>query len=854
VQGETLVRWLTVLIGTGFVWVSAIPVLSQTAAPLSEKPHAETPNTKEAPILDQIELRGLRRIAPAAVTAQLSLHPGDRFDTAKLQKDLRTLARLGWFASIRVEAISQTPFGSQQVVHQERLALVFCFQEEPILSRVDYSGSRLLSPKQIEKLLKEKKLAPGLGKPTNEAALQRIALALRSTLNELGHPEASIEVRRQMEENDTLAVRFEITDGPHLPVRLVRFEGDPRVSEKVLRAQMQNVAPWKPFASLRSKNAYSREAFEEDRQRILKYFVDHGYPEARVGNAQVEKSAERSRKWLPYPRRAIQTGLFLSIPVQAGPFYRFESVDPSVALQQAIEKQAGKPLLLPVSEQGRAFSQQEVDKLRRFYSAHLSSKDSKSMDASFPAVVANSLFDPDKHSVRLKLNLSDSPPYVVHHIEFQGLHKFNDRFVRRRILLREGYPLDERALEAGLTKLARTGYFKPIRKENIHIQLDDIRHTADVSIHLEEIGQQRASLVGGRAQFGSTLGLAYTVFDLFSREELLTAKSEGGPESLQMLLGIAKEGIFGTRGSLAFSIFDNVIRPRFAHGVQGPFTTSRSEGINVPWTYPLTNSDSIGVNYTLSRTATDEPLGTVPGTTGLPPIDLRTHISSRWLGAAWAHDAGNERVLFANSASGGLLGGDENMVRSSGEAARIFRDPLFAPANAWAFRTTFSAAGSYRGDAPFYSRFFSGDEFVRGLRTGDLGPVAMTQRILPSGAAVPSPSFAGANLITAANAEYRIPLRTGVEAAGFFDLGSGWLLPNWLGPTKPTLLCATNGVLHGSTGVQFQWTIPGVQVPFRSYYALNVLRLDRVIPLSAKSVLHAHNRFGAFGWGLGSLF
>src|SRR5205823_5421093 len=354
--------------------------------------------------------------------------------------------------------------------------------------------------------------------------------------------------------------------------------------------------------------------------------------------------------------------------------------------------------------------------------------------------------------------------------------------VRRRIPLGEGYPLDEHALEVGLTRLARTGYFKPIRRENIQIQLDDGRHTADISIRLEEIGQQRVTFDGGRAQFGSTFGLAYTVFDLLDHEELLTAKLEGGPESLQLLLGIAKEGIFGTRGSLAFSIFDNVIRPRFRHGVQGPFLHSRSEGISVPWTYALSNSDSFGVNYTLSRTLSEQTFSTPASSTSLPPIDLRSHTSRRSLGTAWVHDSGSEHLLFSDSASGSFLGGNENMVHASGETAYIFRDPLFASTNAWAFRTALSAAGSYRGAAPLYSRFFDGDEFVRGLRDGELGPVAMTERTTPSGVIVFSPSYAGANLITAANAEYRIPLRNGVEAAGFFDLGSGWLLPNWLGP------------------------------------------------------------------------
>jgi outer membrane protein assembly factor BamA len=193
------------------------------------------------------------------------------------------------------------------------------------------------------------------------------------------------------------------------------------------------------------------------------------------------------------------------------------------------------------------------------------------------------------------------------------------------------------------------------------------------------------------------------------------------------------------------------------------------------------------------------------------------------------------------------------MIRSSGECGRIVRDPVFA-SNAWAFRTNFTGAGSYRGDMPLYARFFSGDEFVRGLRNGELGPDALIPRTTASGTTLNSVSPAGANLVTAANAEYRVRLGGEAETAGFFDLGSGWLLPNWLGPSKPLLLSSTNGVLRGSTGIEFRWTVPGVQVPVRAYYAFNVLRLNRAIRLSDKSIFFAHNRFSAFGWGLGSLF
>lgn len=845
-------RWWLALIGAGLVPANAAPVLSQTSVKAMQG-FDKTHNSEEVAIVDGIEFLGLHHVPSAAVKAQLSLLPGDHLGATKLEHDVRTLARLSWFSAIRVEEIPRTQSNPQELDEEKRVALTFYFSEEPILSHVEYSGSSLLSTNQIGKLLAEKKLAPGLGKPADATALQRMALAIRSALNELAHPDASVQVLRQTQANGTVYVRFEIADGPHLPVRQVRFEGGTGVSEKLLRGQMQAIAPWKPLASLRSKDAYTQPAFEEDRLRLLTYYQDHGYPEARIGNAGVSKIGEPSRRRFPFPRHATKTGLLLVIPIQAGPFYRLSAVEPGEAFGQALGKHHGKPLPVPAPGPDHAFSQHEVDKLRRYYSAHLLSRKTKSNASSLQPVDANPIFDSVEHSVRLKLNFSDSPPYVVRRIEFEGLHKFNDRFVRRRIPLREGSPLDEHALEIGITKLARTGYFKPMRKENIHVQLDDNRHTADITIHLEEIGQQRVTLDGGRAQFGSTLGLAYTLFDLFSHEELLSARLEGGPESLQLLLNIGKDGIFGTRSSLAFSIFNNMIRPRFVHGVQGPFTTSRTEGISIPWIYSLTNSDSLGINYTLSRTAADQAFGATDSTTG-SPTDLCTHTSTRSMGTSWAHDTRNQRVFFSNSVSGGLLGGDENMLRSSGEGARIFRDPLFSPANSWAFRTTFTAAGSYHGDMPFYSRFFSGDEYVRGLRTGELGPLAMTEHLTPSGAMVASPSYAGANLITAVNAEYRIPLHNGVAASGFFDLGSGRLLPNWLGPAKPNLLNATNGILHGSTGVQLQWTIPGVQVPFRFYYAVNVLRIDRWIPLSEKSLLHAHNRFGVFGWGLGSLF
>jgi len=46
--------------------------------------------------------------------------------------------------------------------NESHVGFIFHFEERPFLSKVEYSGSRLLSQKQIEKMRQDKKLTPRL--------------------------------------------------------------------------------------------------------------------------------------------------------------------------------------------------------------------------------------------------------------------------------------------------------------------------------------------------------------------------------------------------------------------------------------------------------------------------------------------------------------------------------------------------------------------------------------------------------------------------------------------------------------------------------------------------------------------
>jgi outer membrane protein insertion porin family len=494
------------------------------------------------PIVDDIAFAGLRRIAPQTVKTYMVCRAGEKLDGALVDRDVHALARLGWFETIRVERAAVPDMSEEDGDSPDRVRLIFYLEERPFLTKVEYSGSRLLSRQQIDKLLTEEKLAPKLGEPEDRAILHHAARAIESALADLGHPDARVRIREAELPNATVVVRFEIGDGPHRPAGRVIFEGHPEVSGKLLRRQMRRTAPNAFFAKLRGLDSYTPAGFEEDRERLLAYYQNHGFPEARVGTARISAFEENSLRWLPQPRRRITTRLEIAIPVEAGALYRIASVETSDALAQAAGSSGKRKVVLPDMEPGQPYSARGVENLRRAWQLQVRPRSRRSDVAAFRDVEAIRTLDAARHTARVQLDLSPTPPYLLRRLEFLGNRRFPDRYFRSRIPLKEGTPLDDRALEAGLARLARTGYFKPIKKEDVRVKTDELTRAADVSIRVEELGEQRASLVGGRGQFGSTLGVAYTVFNLLDRNELLASRIEGGPESLELAVSFAKEG------------------------------------------------------------------------------------------------------------------------------------------------------------------------------------------------------------------------------------------------------------------------------------------------------------------------
>jgi outer membrane protein assembly factor BamA len=128
-------------------------------------------------------------------------------------------------------------------------------------------------------------------------------VAIQSELAAMGYPEARVlSVQEKMPGRRVIA-EFQIRDGPHLPVVGLSFTGHPEISDRVLRKQMREIAPDAWLSGFRNKNVFTVEKGEEDRVSLLAYLQNHGFPQARVGTAQVTLVDSFSGRSLPWFRR-----------------------------------------------------------------------------------------------------------------------------------------------------------------------------------------------------------------------------------------------------------------------------------------------------------------------------------------------------------------------------------------------------------------------------------------------------------------------------------------------------------------------------------------------------------------------
>jgi outer membrane protein insertion porin family len=123
--------------------VSLAAVLLASGFPVASHASAQT-----GQIIEDIDVKGNRRIPKETIMAKVFTHRGDIYEESSLQRDLRSVWSTGYFEDVRVER-EESPKGWR---------IYFYVREKPTIRSIDYKGLSSISQSDVLERFKKAKL------------------------------------------------------------------------------------------------------------------------------------------------------------------------------------------------------------------------------------------------------------------------------------------------------------------------------------------------------------------------------------------------------------------------------------------------------------------------------------------------------------------------------------------------------------------------------------------------------------------------------------------------------------------------------------------------------------------------
>ncbi|MGE5359947.1 MAG: outer membrane protein assembly factor [Bacteroidales bacterium] len=751
--------------------------------------------------------------------------------------------------------------------------VVYNMEERQRVKIVDYEGNKHVETTKIDEKLKEENAAIRLDSFLDQSSVQKVRGIVKDMLGEKGYEFANVTPVVTPIEGGTKTVHltFKVDEGPKVRIREVEFVGNKAIGSGALRKQMKNNKAQSFLSFVTSRGTYQKAKYEEDADKVLEYYRDHGYIAARIGEPELkylEDSSDRST-------RCIQ----LRIPVNEGQRYLVSEVtfDGNKVVKSEFLRSLFK------LKNGDWYSEKVVrkgfEKAREVYGTvgyweftgypdlkpegeeETQPPGGDGQAAAPPVKPATPRTGPPKVAVILRMQ--EGKQYFVNRITFQGNTTTRDNVVRRELRLVEGGVFNTEALKFSIKRINQLGYFKNLEGgKDLDVQkTPGSENKVDVTLKVEEQNRNQITFGAGVSQYEGFFGqLGFQTSNFMGRGETFNVSLQAGSRAQLYQVGFTEPFLFDR--NLTGGI--NIYRRRYEYLYQ--FTES-STGGDLTFGVPVGPFSRMFVNYGLQQSKVTDvnPAYLTPGFIASNPILAETLLVSgggtRTVSKVTPSYVYNsiDNPIFPNSgrrltASIDLagLGGNTNFYKPVAEA--VLYKPIGGSPNSPArttlgFRAQVQYLSPFHGAfdlLPIYERLVLGGEYsVRGFDIRSIGPKANNSYLV-----------VGGNKSLLFNAEYQITIAGPVRLIMFADAGQvqdvgvpfrfkdpitrvvdpnapalvdpfvppGTLVDPNVPSTTYTETIGWTGAFKTSVGAEIRFFMPVLNVPFRLIMAYNPSR------------------------------
>jgi outer membrane protein insertion porin family len=801
---------------------------------------------QQSQTIDQIRVIGNRRIPKETILARLFTHVGDTYDPISIERDFNSLWNTGYFENLRIEREDT----------EKGIILNVFVTEKPTIREINYPGLSSVSQSDLLDRFKKEKVGLSQEGQYDPTKVKHAEAVIREVLAEHGHQFATIKTVVKTIPPASVQVNFNIKEGPTVKVGKIQFTGNEHVSGRVLRRAMVNLRPVGIpysliFEDLFAKT-YDSSKLEEDSERVRQAYRDRGYYAAAVEEPKTQIRDQGGLNWFTFrPNKGKRIDILM--PIEEGARYRLGTItfsgNKAITNEKALRAQ---------------FNIKDGD----WFNATVISKGLDNLKKAYGQLgfinfgaIPKPVFDEQKKTVSLQVDIDEGKQFYVSRIEFQGNTITRDRVIRRELMLDEGQVYNSQAWEYSLLRLNQLEYFEPLKvDQDTEAHQDPDAGTVDLLLKVKEKGKNSIGLNGGVSGLsGAFLGINYQTNNFLGLGETLSVQGNLGNVSRQFLFGFTEPYFHNRPLNMGFQIFSQKQDYNAAKNYQA--TTGQavnltaaqqaltqnynqaSTGFNWSVSYPLKRHafQRVGFTYSLTKssitafsTASQTFFQTISFRSGIQGSNALSGIINSEASFTYIYNTVNNPLRprtgkeFTGAFQFSGIGGNLRYI-SPFFAYKSFRSMHYLTANPngrniLGLRAQIGYIQGFGGDvAPPNQRFYAGGENelrgfdVRGATPYGYVPNRVNVQLTnPDGSCVPRdpnnpqlnqciqvpiPVYGiasiGGDTQLTTNAEYRIPIAGPVMVSLFDDFGLDMVLNKGQLKQSPEGFASLEAPLYG---------------------------------------------------------
>ena len=492
------------------VLVIALVVASSAFAQTpTEDPVPEPPQDPNAPMTDQPQPTAPSMFAPQTYTlGEIRVEGAESpavhdfvLSTSGLSEGQQITMPGGDEISQAIRSLYEARLFSDVEIHQENASgstvdLVIRVEPEPRLGSFQIEG---VSGSDADDIRDE---APLLAEsPVRPSDIERTEKIIINHFRDDGYVNAEVDVERVERPDGRVDVVFDVDTGDRVPVGTIRFHGNEVFSDGDLRGAMDETRErrWWRFWS---RETFHDDKFREDLRRVVDYYNEHGYYDARIERDSVSM--------------ASNDRLQVDVWVREGDLYHVRSIDwdgntvfPDRVLTETLGLEEGEPYNGKKLEENLMGNPEGTD-ISGLY-----------MDQGYMQFQAEpTITVADGDSLDITFDVREGEVYDFGDIQIAGNDKTKEHVIRRELYTVPGETFSRSAIQESIRRLMQLEYFS---QESLaagpEVSIDEEENRANLRYNVEEVGSDQLELSGTWGRFGLVLQLGFT-FNNFSAQNM----------------------------------------------------------------------------------------------------------------------------------------------------------------------------------------------------------------------------------------------------------------------------------------------------------------------------------------------